>query len=31
MMILYNFAEALSCILYIIFSVFALETFFPAP
>lgn len=29
MMILYNFAEALSCILYFIFSVFALETFFP--
>ena len=28
MMILYNFAEALSCILYFIFSVFALETFF---
>lgn len=28
MMILYNFAEALSCILYFIFSVFTLETFF---
>ena len=28
MMILYNFAEALSCILYFIFSVFTLEIFF---
>lgn len=29
MMILYNLAEALSCILYFIFSVFTIETFFP--